>query len=76
MQILLCNLQKVNSTDERFILFPQERGRLFLRKIISIFETDGFTPNITQEAPQWTTVINLVAAGMGVSLAPLPQHSS
>ena len=27
-------------------------------------------PNIVQEAPQWPTLISLVAAGLGVSLAP------
>jgi DNA-binding transcriptional LysR family regulator len=56
--------------DERFVLFPQKIGRLLYRKIISVCETDGFTPNITQEASEWATVITLVGAGMGVSLAP------
>ena len=31
---------------------------------------DGFRPNIVQDAPQWPTLVRLVAAGLGVSLAP------
>lgn len=33
-------------------------------------EKSGFRPRIVQEAPQWPTLVRLVAAGLGVSLAP------
>lgn len=33
-------------------------------------ETNGFRPNIVQDAPQWPTLVRLVASGLGVSLAP------
>jgi DNA-binding transcriptional LysR family regulator len=31
---------------------------------------EGFRPHIVQEAPQWPTLVRLVAAGLGISLAP------
>ncbi len=39
-------------------------------KPISICEEHGFRPRIVQEAPQWLTVLRLVGAGLGVSIAP------
>ena len=31
--------------------------------------TSIYTPEISLDAPQWVTILSLVAAGMGVSLA-------
>ena len=55
---------------ERFILFARQHGPLAFDRTLACCERSGFTPNIVQEAPQWPTVIRLVAAGVGVSLAP------
>jgi len=56
--------------DDPFVLFPQAAGGLAYDKTVSICEVHGFRPNIVQEAPQWLTVMRLVGAGLGVSLAP------
>jgi DNA-binding transcriptional LysR family regulator len=45
-------------------------GRWAFDRTIACCERAGFRPNIVQEAPQWPTLIRLVAAGLGVSLAP------
>jgi DNA-binding transcriptional LysR family regulator len=37
---------------------------------MSICEAHGFRPNIVQEAPQWLTLLRLVGAGLGVTIAP------
>ncbi len=56
--------------EEPFVFFPQSAGRLAYDKPISICEDHGFRPRIVQEAPQWLTVMRLVGAGLGVSIAP------
>jgi DNA-binding transcriptional LysR family regulator len=56
--------------DEPFVFFPQSAGRVAYDKPISICEDQGFRPRIVQEAPQWLTVLRLVGAGLGVSIAP------
>jgi DNA-binding transcriptional LysR family regulator len=45
-------------------------GPLAFDRTIACCERDGFRPNIVQDAPQWPTLVSLVAAGLGVSLAP------
>ncbi len=56
--------------EEPFVFFPQAAGRLAYERPISICEEHGFRPRIVQEAPQWLTLMRLVGAGLGVSIAP------
>jgi len=56
--------------NEPFILFARRMGPLAFDRTIACCERDGFRPNIVQDAPQWPTLVRLVAAGLGVSLAP------
>ena len=55
---------------EPFLLFSRSNGPLAYDRTVQCCERNGFRPNIVQEAPQWATVVRLVAAGVGVSLAP------
>ncbi|MEP7354115.1 MAG: LysR family substrate-binding domain-containing protein, partial [Acidobacteriota bacterium] len=55
---------------KRFVFFPKRLGATFYDALIQACVDAGFTPNIVQEATQWSTVVSLVEAGMGVSLAP------
>jgi DNA-binding transcriptional LysR family regulator len=43
---------------------------LAYEKPISLCEEHGFRPRVVQEAPQWLTILRLVGAGLGVSIAP------
>jgi DNA-binding transcriptional LysR family regulator len=45
-------------------------GTLAYDRTVACCEAEGFRPNFVQDAPQWPTVLRLVAAGLGVSLAP------
>jgi DNA-binding transcriptional LysR family regulator len=45
-------------------------GGLAYDRTVACCEAEGFRPNFVQDAPQWPTVLQLVAAGLGVSLAP------
>ena len=56
--------------NERFVLFARRMGALAFDRTLACCEAEGFRPNVVQEAPQWPTVVRLVAAGSGISLAP------
>jgi DNA-binding transcriptional LysR family regulator len=56
--------------DEPFVLFARRMGTLAYDRTVACCEAEGFRPNFVQDAPQWPTVLRLVAAGLGVSLAP------
>jgi DNA-binding transcriptional LysR family regulator len=56
--------------DEPFVFFPAGAGTRAFEKPVSICEQHGFRPRIVQEAPQWLTLLRLVGAGFGVTIAP------
>jgi DNA-binding transcriptional LysR family regulator len=56
--------------DEPFVFFTRRMGPLAFDRTVACCEANGFRPNIVQDAPQWPTLVRLVAAGLGVSLAP------
>ena len=56
--------------DEPFVLFPRAEAPAVHDRILGLCRAAGFTPHITQETGDWVTIIGLVAAGLGVSLAP------
>lgn len=56
--------------DEPFVFFTPTAGKLAYDKTMWLFEEHGFRPQVVQEAPQWLTILRLVAAGLGVSVGP------
>ncbi|OSX98545.1 LysR substrate-binding domain-containing protein [Bacillus nitratireducens] len=68
--ISLPNISIKSLVDEPFILFPRHFGTNFYDLIISYFWEHGVSLNIVQEAIQMQTIVNLVAAGMGISVVP------
>jgi DNA-binding transcriptional LysR family regulator len=63
-------LRVADLRNEPFILFSRRMGPLAFDRTMACCERSGFRPNIVQDAPQWPTLVRLVAAGLGVSLAP------
>jgi DNA-binding transcriptional LysR family regulator len=55
---------------EPFVLFARRMGPLAFDRTVRCCLDAGFQPQIVQEAPQFPTLIRLVAAGLGVSLVP------
>jgi DNA-binding transcriptional LysR family regulator len=49
---------------------PRELNPENYDSIISAFKSAGFSPKLSQEAPQIVSVIPMVAAGLGVSIVP------
>jgi DNA-binding transcriptional LysR family regulator len=64
------SLRVADLRHEPFVFFARRMGPLAFDRTMACCEGSGFRPNIVQEAPQWPTLISLVAAGLGVSLAP------
>ncbi|MGH1277774.1 LysR substrate-binding domain-containing protein [Bacillus basilensis] len=68
--VSLPNISIKALVDEPFVLFPRHFGTNFYDLIISYFWEHGVSLNIVQEAIQMQTIVNLVAAGMGISVVP------
>jgi len=56
--------------QEPFILFPRQAGAGLYDLIVGYCNAAGFMPRVEQEAIQTTTIVSLVAAGMGIALVP------
>ncbi len=56
--------------DEPFVFFARMAGVLAYEKTMSLCEEHGYRPRVVQEAPQWLTILRLIGAGLGVSIAP------
>ena len=56
--------------DEPFVYYPRTAGVRAFEKPLTLFEEYGFRPQIVQEASHWLTILRLVGAGLGVSVAP------
>jgi len=56
--------------SEPFVLFPRGVGLSLYDQIVRSCRDAGFDPVIGQEAPQISSVVNLVAADLGVSIVP------
>jgi DNA-binding transcriptional LysR family regulator len=55
---------------EPFVLFPRLQAPTLYDMIVGLCRTNGFDPLIAQEAQSWHSIASLVAAGLGVSIAP------
>jgi DNA-binding transcriptional LysR family regulator len=56
---------------ESFLLFPRDAGPSWFDEVVAACRQAGFEPILGQEAPQISSVGNLVAAELGVGLVPV-----
>jgi DNA-binding transcriptional LysR family regulator len=56
--------------DETFIVYRRHSGPGLYDAILSACNAAGFSPRVGQEAPRIVSTLNLVAAGLGISLVP------
>jgi len=56
--------------DQPFIFLPRSASTTFHDHVLAICRHAGFTPRVVQEASETFTILNLVRAGIGVSLVP------
>jgi DNA-binding transcriptional LysR family regulator len=57
-----------NLAQEAFLMPPRQLAPGFHEQVLNLCHQAGFTPKLGAEASQLQTIINLVAAGMGVTL--------
>ena len=55
---------------EPFVYYPRSAGARAFEKPLTLCEAHGFRPQIVQEASHWLTILRLIAAGLGVTIAP------
>lgn len=53
-----------------FVYPPRGAGARAFEKPLALCEEHGFRPRVAHEASHWLTILRLVGAGLGVSLAP------
>jgi DNA-binding transcriptional LysR family regulator len=56
--------------DDPFLLFPREIAPTVYDTVVDACRKAGFEPVISQFAPHFSTIVNLVAAELGVSIVP------
>ena len=56
--------------NERFVMYTRRLAPGFHDLILGILNGAGFSPHIVQEASEMYTLASLVAAGLGVAIAP------
>jgi DNA-binding transcriptional LysR family regulator len=55
--------------NEHFVMYARPRGTGLYEQVINLCLAAGFTPKVAQEALELPTVLGLVAAGVGISIA-------
>jgi DNA-binding transcriptional LysR family regulator len=68
--LLATGFSAAKLRDEPFVFFSPGVGSRAYQKTVSVCEEHGFRPQVVQEAPQWLTILRLVGAGLGVTIAP------
>jgi DNA-binding transcriptional LysR family regulator len=55
---------------EPFLLRPRGPNAAFFEQVFELCAAAGFTPRVVQEATETSTILGLVAAGVGISVLP------
>ncbi|PZF53111.1 LysR family transcriptional regulator [Curtobacterium sp. MCSS17_008] len=56
--------------DDPFVFFPAAAGAVATERNLAPVIAEGRRPEVVQEATTWATVLHLVGAGLGVTVAP------
>ncbi|MFZ3084877.1 LysR substrate-binding domain-containing protein [Rhodoferax ferrireducens] len=56
--------------DAPFVLYPRDCGTVLYDQVIRLCHGAGFFPSVIQETPQFASVLDLVSAGLGISIVP------
>ena len=66
----LAGVRAIQLKDEPFVFFPKSAGPTAWNRTMDLCKEQGFQARIVQEAPHWVTIVSLVGAGLGVTIAP------
>src|SRR3546814_17345669 len=71
----VCSSDLLALSIEPFVLFSRAVGAGLHDEIVAACRVAGFSPRVVQEASQVTSIVNLVASGLRVSILPVSmQH--
>jgi DNA-binding transcriptional LysR family regulator len=56
--------------NEPFVFYSRAAGETAWQRTMKLCQEQGFEARIVQEAPHWVTILSLVGAGLGVTIAP------
>ena len=65
-----ASMSLASLADTPFVSPPRSAGPRAFEKPLTLCEQHGFRPRIAHEASHWLTILRLVGAGLGVSIAP------
>ncbi len=65
-----ATIELAGLATESFIMYPATAGTSIYRQILSLCLQAGFTPKVVQQAAEASTMIGLVAAGIGLTILP------
>ena len=68
-------ISSIDLSDENFVLYRRSSGQGLYDNILYSCYQAGFSPRIIQEAPRPTATLNLVAAGIGITIVPASMHN-
>ena len=66
----LEDLQLADCHSVGFVMYTRKMAPGFHDVIMNILHRNGLTPHVVQEASEMYTLVSLVAAGMGIAIAP------
>jgi DNA-binding transcriptional LysR family regulator len=64
------SLSPASLRADPFIYYPRSAGARAYEKPLTLCEEHGFRPQVVQEASNWLTILRLIGAGLGVTIAP------
>jgi len=56
--------------DEAFIMYPRQAGTGIYWQVMDLCTSVGFRPRVVREVLESSTIIGLVAAGVGIAIVP------
>lgn len=63
-------LSLIELKNEAFIMYPRQAGTGIYWQVMNLCTTAGFRPRVVREVLESSTIIGLVAAGVGIAVVP------
>jgi DNA-binding transcriptional LysR family regulator len=64
------SLSLADLKNEAFIMYPRQAGTGIYWQVLNLCTTAGFRPRVVKEVLESSTIIGLVAAGVGIAIVP------
>jgi len=69
------SLSLADLESEAFIMYPRRAGTGIYWQVMDLCTTAGFRPRVVREVLESSTIIGLVAAGVGIAIVPADMNS-